>query len=53
MKMTTAIAMGFMDGKKSLVEVFQATVDFLGRKLDRKEANNIIKAYKNRMTLES
>jgi hypothetical protein len=45
MKAITAISIGFMNGSLSLVDVFECTVKFLGRKLTMNEAKNIRKAY--------
>lgn len=49
MNMTTAIAIGFMNGKNSLIDVLQSTVDFLNRKLTRNELNQIVRAYRKYM----
>lgn len=49
MKLATAIAQGFMNEPKELKEVLELTCKFLGRKIDRKEFNSIVKAYKNAM----
>lgn len=48
MKAVTAIAIGFMNGDKDIVQVLTLTVSFIGRKLTRSELNNIVRAYKNK-----